>query len=113
MNQARRDECRNFVKQLGANAWVDRGRWHNDHTIRAVDIKDGPNVRLLLNDKKGGEPWEWPEEFRVRETPRGLTPRTTESSVEQGSGDGLTEEELGEGDSLVDFLPDDSAQEAL
>ena len=69
MCQARRDGCRNFVKQLGANAWIDRDRWHNDQAVKAVDIKEGPNARLLLKDKKGGDPAEWPAELRVRETP--------------------------------------------
>ena len=42
-----------FVKQLGAKAFEG--------------VVDGPF--LLLNDRKGGDPAEWPEDLRVREWP--------------------------------------------
>lgn len=48
-----------FVKQLGANAWLDS---------IAFDAAD-PGARLKLTDKKGGDPAEWPEDLRVREFP--------------------------------------------
>ena len=59
------DQCRAighpcFVKQLGANAWLDS---------IAFDAAD-PGARLTLTDKKGGDPAEWPEDLRVREFPK-------------------------------------------
>lgn len=106
MRQAKRDGCKNFVKQLGANAWIDRDRWHNDVRIKGNDKKAGPHVQLLLNDTKGGEPYEWPEELRVRETPRGTAAKRKPS-------DRPNPKEESEGDSFQDFQPDDTAQEAL
>lgn len=106
MRQAKRDGCKNFVKQLGANTWIDRDRWHNDVRIKASDKKDGTHVQLLLNDTKGGEPYEWPEELRVRETPHN-------APAKREPADRPTPKEESEGDSFSDFQPDDTAQEAL
>ena len=62
-----------FVKQLGANPVED---------LEKVDVTEharfGPEVirysepcDLRLHDRKGGDPAEWPEDLRVRETPGG------------------------------------------
>jgi protein gp37 len=51
MGQARRDDCRNFVKQLGAHAHRDEG------------------MTLHLKDPKGGDMSEWEHDLRVREMP--------------------------------------------
>lgn len=59
------DQCRNagvpaFIKQLGANAWLD-----------SICFDDAdPGSRLKLSDKKGGNWVEWPADVpRVREFP--------------------------------------------
>lgn len=113
MRQAKRDGCRNFVKQLGASAWIDRDRWHNDPTIKAEDREEAPNVRLLLKDKKGGDMAEWPQELGVREMPRCFTPETPKPTAKRKKGDRPDSKEESEGDSFEDFQPDDAAQEAL
>src|SRR3990167_7916712 len=62
-----------FVKQLGANPVED---------LEKVEVTEharfGPEVirysepcDLRLHDRKGGDPAEWPEDLRVRETPGG------------------------------------------
>lgn len=72
-----------FVKQLGARV-VDR----NDAGFDGDDASSWPagtvtsdlehqghqgaRVRVLLRDRKGGDPSEWPEELRVREFPAAL-----------------------------------------
>jgi hypothetical protein len=33
------------------------------------EIYQGAPVRVLLHDRKGGDPAEWPEDLRVREMP--------------------------------------------
>lgn len=69
------EQCRGegvpvFVKQLGAKP---REKFY----IR----DDGAEVHecLRLNDAKGGDIDEWPEDLRVREMPRARTPRTETS----------------------------------
>ena len=52
VEQCRDAEVACFVKQLGGNVW-DGGK------------------RLRLNDRKGGDPSEWPHDLRVREFPGG------------------------------------------
>jgi hypothetical protein len=47
-----------FVKQLGANAYVD---------VR--QNKTLPGWRRAFRDPKGGDPEEWPMDLRVREFP--------------------------------------------
>lgn len=80
-----------FVKQLGANVadrndvgfdadmehYVDTGRPTNEQgwpsTVELVDGPDqyqGAPVRVLLADRKGGDPSEWPFDLRLREWPR-------------------------------------------
>jgi protein gp37 len=55
-----------FVKQLGSNPQASRDIWHNDQRIKARDEHEGPLVRLLLKDRKGGDLAEWPADLRVR-----------------------------------------------
>lgn len=68
-----------FVKQLGALV-VDRndagfdgenGReWPMDTETRDIDSGyQGAPVRVLLRNRKGGDPAEWPEDLRIREFP--------------------------------------------
>ena len=68
-----------FVKQLGATV-VDRNdagfdgdtpqSWPMDTAWSELDSGyQGAPVRVLLDDRKGGEPHEWPEDLRVREMP--------------------------------------------
>lgn len=64
-----------FVKQLGAHCV------HPDCDYRSLDFGGGvqfagtgtsTDMRVLLNNSKGGDPAEWPEDLRVREIPDGL-----------------------------------------
>jgi protein gp37 len=60
-----------FVKQLGA--WPLTERFPNDVTANGIPLVDGPAMagnRMLLRDRKGGDPDEWPADLRVREFPR-------------------------------------------
>lgn len=62
-----------FVKQLGANArdgdaesWKD---WRDRGVTRVAEL--GPvDGRLLMRDRKGADPAEWPEDLRVQEFPK-------------------------------------------
>jgi protein gp37 len=58
-----------YVKQFGSNPWIDRDQWHNRVGVKAIDLKAGPLVKLLLRDRKGSDPAEWLPELRVREQP--------------------------------------------
>lgn len=61
-----------FVKQLGAVAALTQFDGLLDwpeHVEYRKDL-DATNI-LLLRDKKGGDPAEWPEDLRVRQIPRG------------------------------------------
>lgn len=71
-----------FCKQFGAHV-LDRldaieDRWPPGTETEFVDWRDGDadrryqgaNVRVLLRDRKGGDPSEWPEDSRVREWPQ-------------------------------------------
>lgn len=68
-----------FVKQMGAHV-VDRNdagfegdtpsSWPMDTAWTELDSGyQGAPVRILLNDRKGGDMAEWPEDLRVREMP--------------------------------------------
>lgn len=54
-----------FVKQLGARPYLEGQGLLDDDDPCAVDL-----VRVALNDAKGGDLSEWPEELRVQEFPR-------------------------------------------
>lgn len=62
-----------FVKQLGAMAWSDTGF---DETL----VIDGQPIHGCdkhwwnFNDRKGGDPSEWPASLRIREFPSGAKP---------------------------------------
>jgi protein gp37 len=65
VRQCREASVRCFVKQLGSRP---------EHEVYAdpVPFQDGPvswNERLNLEDSKGGDMSEWPEDLRVREFP--------------------------------------------
>lgn len=69
-----------FNKQLGAfptwNGCSSPGEhWSIEAMQRMVDInfETGLGFRVHLNDKKGADPAEWPEDLQVREYPRGFT----------------------------------------
>lgn len=53
-----------FVKQLGVRVQAIA---HHE-----PGYPDGATKRLALNDRKGGDPSEWPEDLRVREWPKGV-----------------------------------------
>lgn len=54
-----------FVKQVGANPWLDPGE--------LARRRSEPGYKPL-HDAKGGDPSEWPEDIRVREFPRSAVP---------------------------------------
>lgn len=62
-----------FTKQLGQNAWSAIKSDHLGRIEAGLPMGSRPVAqepwRLLLRDKKGGEPAEWPEDLRVREFP--------------------------------------------
>ena len=70
-----------FVKQLGSNV-IDRNdagfdgdtptAWPMDTHYSELDPGDfqGSPVRILLKDRKGGDPSEWPKDVRLRQFPR-------------------------------------------
>lgn len=76
-----------FMKQLGSNivtrnddgwegdtprSWpMDTDYDENIHGYR--DEYQGADVRVLLRDRKGGDPSEWPEDLRVRQFPVGVS----------------------------------------
>lgn len=77
------DQCRTagvacFVKQLGG--WVispidsiidPRTEWPHSTEMGACQTLHKSNLlRVLLKDRKGGDPSEWPEDLRVREFPQ-------------------------------------------
>lgn len=68
-----RDQCRAagvpfFLKQLGANPFIE------ERDLDAIpNRKMLPDGRLRLDDTKGGDPAEWPEDLRVREFPQKAT----------------------------------------
>ena len=59
-----------FIKQMGSNVGMtgptgpEVREWGDTEIVRFAD-----GVRLILKDKKGGDPDEWPERFRVRMWP--------------------------------------------
>lgn len=78
-----------FVKQLGTVVWDrnDAGFDGDPHDAwdysKIKDVQHHPDgdatvyqgapVRVVLNDPKGGDPSEWPEDLSVREMPEGAT----------------------------------------
>lgn len=71
-------QCRNagvacFVKQLGSHVVtsnVNCLEWPEGVNFAETDHMEGAaSGRIMLNDSKGGDPDEWPEELRVREFP--------------------------------------------
>lgn len=71
VDQARRAGVAVFVKQLGAAPVFHR---HTTDDVPADHLLDNGRWRLLLWDRKGADPLEWPEDLRVQEFPvvRGL-----------------------------------------
>lgn len=68
-----------FVKQLGANVecandrvsdWLDEVGLSIDYVDSGNARFQGDPVRVMLRDRKGGDPGEWPEVLRVREFPK-------------------------------------------
>lgn len=69
-----------FVKQMGANVQTRNDQvqdvWYyadgSDMETEELDADhyQGAPVRLRLNDRKGGDPDEWPSDLRVREFPQ-------------------------------------------
>lgn len=72
------DDCRAsgatpFVKQLGAQPVTDNAnRWDFPPHVRYFDYGiAAAGCRFKLNDSKGGDMEEWPQELQVQEFPRG------------------------------------------
>lgn len=61
-----------FVKQLGSKARSARPRDHTDRLRSKVCAETGL-TGLVLRNRKGGDPSEWPEDLRVREWPDGVS----------------------------------------
>ena len=63
-----------FVKQWGAVPVMDEGEWRRTQPARLLSAAKRDRypgaVTLHLNDPKGGDPLEWPEDVRTREWPR-------------------------------------------
>lgn len=68
-----------FVKQLGAyvhcrndhvSRWLDELGMGLDYIDTSETRMQGDPVRVMLNDRKGGDMAEWPADLRVREMPR-------------------------------------------
>lgn len=69
-----------FVKQLGRFIMVPNDRlneWPHEgdgllipEPNREAPVHQGDMITVRTIDKKGGNPWEWPEDCRVREAPR-------------------------------------------
>jgi protein gp37 len=74
-----RDQCRAagvtfFMKQMGAYPVVALGSeetWPNSTLFEFDDDGKGEASRACLKDCAGADPSEWPEDFRVRQFPKG------------------------------------------
>lgn len=66
--QTRGTGCRVFVKQLGARPTLD-GQPHCYSALPPFGGDAGPITYRKIEDRKGGDPNEWPEDLRVREWP--------------------------------------------
>lgn len=84
VKECRRNGIACFVKQLGAHiidrndagfdgteptSWPD-GTETDDWHLDPGRQYQGADARILLSDRKGGDPLEWPEDLRVREWPK-------------------------------------------
>lgn len=72
-----------FVKQFGAYVVLHGGgQWGGKGEFQPIDYPGDSIVqswRVMLDDKKGADPAEWPEDLRVREWPAGFTPPTSKA----------------------------------
>jgi len=62
-----------FVKQLGTNPVTSNANamdWEESTVFLCGTELSAASARPVLQDKKGGDPAEWPEELRVREFPK-------------------------------------------
>lgn len=65
-----------FVKQLGAQPRTADRFDISDDNFRKIDVAGGwpaelqPPFSLYLDDRKGGDPSEWPEDLRARQWPK-------------------------------------------
>lgn len=82
--QCRRTQTPCFVKQLGSNVrcpndltseWLEEAELSLEHVGDERPAFQGDLVRVLLRNRKGGDPAEWPEDLRVREMPRAAAER--------------------------------------
>lgn len=67
IDQCRRAGAAPFVKQLGANAWLQGEGLLDDEGDGAIDV-----VTVKTRDPKGGDVSEWPPQLRVQEFPRSV-----------------------------------------
>lgn len=71
--QCRRAGVAPFVKQLGRNpvtSNVNAMEWPDSTVFLYGTEQRAADARIVLQDKKGGDLAEWPEELRVREFPK-------------------------------------------
>lgn len=69
LSQCREAGVACLVKQLGSRPYEIQERVSRWPTGTSVDFVEDRIVRVSLNDSKGGDPSEWPEDLRVREFP--------------------------------------------
>ncbi len=74
VSQCRAADVRTFVKQWGAVPVMAEEEWRSVSPTRLLSAAKRDRypgaITLRLNDSKGGEPDEWPEDLRIREWPK-------------------------------------------
>ena len=70
VNQCKAAGVACFVKQLGSEPGWDSQSGKAPGSFHHYDAKSGLHIKRL-NDRKGGDPNEWPADLRVREFPAG------------------------------------------
>lgn len=70
IRQCRQADVPVFVKQLGANAAVERPPEAKQMVAHGAAYRiEGGRWKVVCRDSKGGDPSEWPEDLRVRQMP--------------------------------------------
>jgi protein gp37 len=71
VRQCREQGCAPFVKQVGTTPYDSTGAWTSP-ILRWYGHREDAGRRLVchLNDRKGGDPSEWPSDLRIREFPK-------------------------------------------
>lgn len=74
--------------QSGKASTYTRPVIRSDYAPQCYDERPGNAVAWGLGDAKGGDPWEWPEDLRVREMPGGKAPGTRDQAPVESVGGG-------------------------